>query len=58
MIPKIDSMPTELLADKFFVLWHREKISWMGSIDILWFQNTILIKKLINCYVNKIISLL
>ena len=23
MIAKIDSIPTKLLADKFFVLWHK-----------------------------------
>ena len=32
---KTDSMPTKLLADELFVLWHKGVASGMGDIDIL-----------------------
>lgn len=58
MIPKIDSMPTELLADKFFVLWHRGEDFLDGKHWYFMVSEHYPDQKLINCYVNKIISLL
>jgi len=58
MIAKIDSMPTELLADKFFVLWHKGEDFLDGKHWYFMVSEHYPDQKLINCYVNKIISLL